>query len=523
MSSLIGNLLSNSNALNVHSLGVQTAGNNIANVNDPAYARQRVNMRDSGNYLVGTSVQQRGIEALGIEHIRNSVLDNQILREAMRTASYGAEADLLSQLEASVNDIIDRQDLVDSLNGNKSENLDSGGIATALDDFLNTFAELASTPSSEPIREVLFERAFTLLDQFNIADQRLVQLDEYIGDRIYDEVAEVNELLNDFAALNKKIAQFEAQKGIMAPDLRDQRVETLEKLAQFIEFDVEPSGINPSMLDLKVRNDTGTGKDNFTKLVTGASVNGELAFDEFVLGANGQPVANANGTFTPQNKLVFLEIGTQKEVGLNIKGGSLAGAVDVKHNKLVALKSDFDTLASSVVSSVNKAYQGDPAVATNLIFDSTGITAATIKLDNSLVSTTTLASGEVQSFYDISKLKTSNDVNGGNELAVAIGELVSQKTIGVQAGNQNSGMTFSKFISQFSARVGSEVQSAQGMVESQETVTQFLTSQRESYSGVSIDEEMTDLLRFQRAFQGTSRVISTLDQMLQQVVAGLIR
>lgn len=511
MSNLIGNLLTNANALNVHSLGVQTAGNNISNVNDPAYARQRVLLRDGGDYQIGTSVQQRGIEALGIEHIRNSVLDAQLLSEQMTSASYEEQAQLLSQLETSINDIIDRQDLVDTLDGNKSENLDSGGIATALDDFLNTFAELASDPGSESIKEVVFERAQILVDQFNLAYDRLTSMDETIGDQIYDQVDEVNSLLDEIAEINRQIAQFEAQEGIMAPDLRDQRQEYLEELAQYMDFETSVSGINPSMIDIKARNTTGTGPTAYTTLISGGSVNGELAYEEFA----------ADG-ITPLNKVYFRELGSTTDVELKLAGGAIHGALEVKTDNLVKLEADFDTLASAIVSKVNTAYQGDPADVTNAFFNATGITAATIAIDSSLISTTT-ANGQTWSYYDVNKLKTTNENNGGNDLALAIGELVSTKTIGVDTTVANSGSTFSEYIAQFSARVGAEVQGAEMAVENQAIVTNFLTTQRESYSGVNLDEEMADLLRFQRAFQGTSRVISTLDQMLQQVVAGLIR
>lgn len=522
MSSLIGNLLSNANALNVHSLGVQTAGQNISNVNDPSYARQRVVLRDGGNYQAGTRVQSRGIEALGIEHIRNNVLDEQILREAMNTSSYQAQYDLLEQLQVSVNDIIDRNDSIDTLDGNDNENLDSHGIGTAIDDFLNAFSELASTPDSEAIKETLFERMQIVVDEFNLAAERLSELDVFIANQIEDEVQEVNILLDEIAELNSKIARFEAQEGIMAPDLRDQRQESLEELAKYIDFETLTSGVNPAMIDVRVRNAANplATTETYSTLISGGSVNGEIVYQEF------------DEDDLAVNQMLFRPLDSDEDIKLNLNGGSIDGAIQVKDVNLVQLQSDFDTLASSLVASVNSAYQGDPAGvyynAANELFnpDPTGtgaaITAANIALSDTLVSTEVI-NGETYSYYDVEKLVTSNNPLGGNELANAIGELVDTKTIGVIAGEEDSGMTFRQYIAQFSARVGAEVDSASGALDNQQTVEAFLTTQRESYSGVNIDEEMTDLLRFQRAFQGTSRVISTLDQMLQQVVAGLIR
>ena len=510
MANLIGNLLSNANALNVQKLGVETAGQNISKANDPSYARQRVLFRDGGNFKSGTRVQSRGIEALGIEHIRNQAIDNQITREQMQTSSFEEQQKLLSQLEASINDIIDRENPVDTLDGNKSENADSDGIASALDDFLNTFAELASEPGSEPIRETLFERAQVLVDQFNLASDRLQDLEEGIGDRIDQQVQDTNDVLGEIAELNRKIARTETQEDQMAPDLRDQRQESLEELAEFIDFETDTSGANPKMIDIQVRNTTGNGQDNFSTLVSGGNVNGELEFEEF------------NENDDPVNRILFREANGDQAIPLRINGGSINGALNVKTNNLVKLQSDFDTLASSVVANVNTAYQGDPPNPDNLFFDPENNAAADISFDESLFTTETI-NGEQNTFLDIENLQVTNSPNGGNELAKAVGDLVGEKTIGTNAADPDTGSTFRQFIARFSSRVGSEVESANSNVENQEKVNEFLSRQRESISGVSIDEEMTDVLRFQRAFQGTSRVISTLDQMLQQVVAGLIR
>ena len=83
--------------------------------------------------------------------------------------------------------------------------------------------------------------------------------------------------------------------------------------------------------------------------------------------------------------------------------------------------------------------------------------------------------------------------------------------------------TFTEFIAGVTTRVGNEVVSTEEKLNNQEAIDEFLQMQRQSHSGVNLDEELTNLLQFQRSFQGTSRVINVLDSLLELVVSGLVR
>ena len=119
-------------------------------------------------------------------------------------------------------------------------------------------------------------------------------------------------------------------------------------------------------------------------------------------------------------------------------------------------------------------------------------------------------------------IRTTETVNGGeNEIAQAVADAADQ-THSAGAGDSID-ETFSDFHSQLISRVGGELASADNRVTDQESVQKMLAGRRESISGVSLDEEMADLLRFQRAFQASARVMRTIDEMLELVVTGLIR
>lgn len=487
MSNLIGNLLSNSQALNVQSYALETTGKNLANVNNPDYARQRVTLRDGINYRANGQTHSLGLEALGVEHIRNSILDQQIMNEKMERNKLEEKADLLYNLETQLNEFISSSSNIETLEGSTALETDPGTISKAIDDFFNAFNELAALPDSYQQKILALQEADNLAAEFNLASGRLTEMDDLVGDRIEDHVQEVNDILGSIAQLNKEITRFEAKNGVFAPDLRDERQAALEELAEYIDFDVKENPTRNNMLDVIAKDDSAPPAEVF--LVTGDRAETDLYYDE---ASETIKVETPNG---------------QPDINLTIKEGAIGAALDVKTYSVPQLRAELDALANGIVTTVNAAY--DPNNTGRELFESTGISIATMALDASFINAAD------NSLIPDNLLVTDN-AGGGNELALAIGDLISDTSI-------MNGQSFAEYTSGVAARIGNEASNVQNDLDNQKIIDDYLRTQRESHSGVSIDEEMTDLMRFQRSFQGTSRVINVIDQMLEVVVAGLGR
>src|SRR5471032_844420 len=102
MSGLFGSLNSSVNALNAQSLAVDTAGKNLANVNNPNYARQSVVFGDLGTVQTPTGPESMGLQALGVEQIRSAVLDGQVRNEASQAAFYQTQQSAYQQAQAGL-------------------------------------------------------------------------------------------------------------------------------------------------------------------------------------------------------------------------------------------------------------------------------------------------------------------------------------------------------------------------------------------------------------------------------------
>src|SRR5690606_2337274 len=119
-------------ALGAHSRAIETTGRNLANVNNPAYARQRVTFGDRGSIETPQGTVSMGLQALGLTHIRDGLLDQQVLREIALSAAHRAEQAGYQRAQAGLG-----QGVAGSTGVGGVSSTTDHGIAAALDDFFN--------------------------------------------------------------------------------------------------------------------------------------------------------------------------------------------------------------------------------------------------------------------------------------------------------------------------------------------------------------------------------------------------
>jgi flagellar hook-associated protein 1 len=463
MSGLFASLNSSVKALNAHSRAIETTGKNLANVNNPAYARQRVVYGDRGTVQTPQGAQSLGLEVLAVQQVRDSLVDRQLLRELSLGGSYTAEQSAYQRAQAALGETIDRASETDT------------GIGAAMDDLFGAFQSLSSRPTDAGERASLIQKASILTDRFQLADTRLAQVQADLNAQVATDVDDVNRLLETIAELNTQIGRFEITQPGSAVDLRDQRQARIEELAGKINFNLV---------------DAGNGQVNVV-VRDSASANVVL-LDRGVVTA---PVT-FNGTALS---------GGSPAVTLAPASGSIQGALAARDGAVQNLRDDLDRLASQIVTSVNAAY--NPTGLTGNFFEAAGLTAGTIALDSTLSATSLKAS--------------DGGAAGDNTVALAVAAL-SGRRFSTAGGDAFDG-TLGGFYSQTVASLGQALAGANARAEDQAAITELVRGQRDSVSGVSLDEELADLTRFQRAFQASSRVFSIVDDLLNEVVNRLGR
>lgn len=466
MSGLYSSLSSTVKAINAHGRALETAGKNLANVNNTSYARQRVVYGDRGSVATTMGATSLGLEVLGVEQIRDSLIDRQVMREISLKSSFEAEQSGYQRAQAGLGQTIS------ATGGTEATSSSANGLGAALDRLFSSFQTLASSPTDIGARQALLQNASLLSERFQTADTRLAQVQADLDSQISSDVDTVNTLLDTIASLNGQIGRFEITAPGSAVDLRDQRQAKLEELAA--KLPIELHDTTGSQVQVVVKDAAGAD----VVLVDLTSVPGRVAFDGTQVTAGTPPVA-----FAPSS-------------------GSIKGSLSARDGAVQTLRSNLDLIARQLVTSVNAVY--NPTGTTGNFFKATGVSAGTVSLDPT-VTTSTLKAGD-------------SGAAGDNTIALAVSQLVSRQFSTSGTPPDLIDGTLGNFYGNAVSDLGQALAGANSRVEDQTNIERLVRTQRDTVSGVSLDEEMADLMKYQRAFQASSRVFAVIDELLDGVV-----
>lgn len=466
MSGLYSSLSATVKAINAHGRALETSGKNLANVNNTSYARQRVIYGDRGSVVTPTGVQSLGLEVLGTEQLRDSLIDRQLMREVSLKSSFEAEQSGYQRAQAGLGQTIS------ATGGTEATSSSANGLGAALDRFFSSFQTLAASPTDLGARQTLLQNATILTDRFQSADGRLAQVQADLDSQISNDVGTVNTLLSAIAALNGQIGRFEITSPGSAVDLRDQRQAKLEELTAKLPIELHDS--TGSQVQVVLKDPSGSD----VVLVDLATLQGSVAFDGTRITA-GLP---------PQT--------------VSLASGSIKGALTARDGAVQAIRSNLDLVARQLITSVNELY--NPTGATGNFFRATGLTAGTIAIEPGVTTVSLKAS--------------DGGAAGDNTVALAISALANRQFSTTGTPPDLIDGTLGGFYGNAVSDLGQALAGANSRVEDQTNIERLVRSQRDAVSGVSLDEEMADLMKFQRAFQASSRVFSVIDELLDGVV-----
>ncbi|MFZ4817997.1 MAG: flagellar hook-associated protein FlgK [Limisphaerales bacterium] len=460
-------------ALAAQRQGVEVAGHNLANVNNSAYARQRVSIQSTASSDGFTDPVGSGAEVVAIRQIRDQILDGQVIAEGGVSGSLEAQQRALKTAQSLLGQSIDRGNT--GAGGTSAADGVGGGqqLAAGLTDFFNSFASLAAQPASMPEREITLRRAAALAAQFPALDNRLSTLGTQLDESLDTDLKSANALLSDIARLNGQISRTEAVSGGSANDLRDQRQAKLESLSEVIGFDsIEASDGSVGIVVGGVSLVTSDVREKTLETFTNVT---------------GDRMIRASGTTD----------------ALVITSGRVHGTLDARDGGLKNLRSGINDLAKSLIDEVNALHTAGFALdgSTGRAFF-LGSSAADIRVNQALL--------DNPSSLQVSGSATAR---GDNRVAKALSQLGNQPIAALDG--QTLGNAYNRIV----GRLGEDLSSVNQQLADQKVVAELLKGQRDSVSGVSIDEEMADLTRFQRGYQASAKLINTIDEMMDTTLS----
>lgn len=561
MTDIYGVLNIGNKALLVQQKGIYVTGNNIANINTPGYTRQRLNM--SNDFPVDSSIGPvgTGVRAIEVERIYQRFLGLQINNETQGLGKWEANKDMLERVEM----IFDESE--------------GYGLSQVMNEFWNAWQDLTNNPSGPVERSVLVAKSEMLAETFSKNHQDLQTVQGDIDTMIKGSLDDINLLSEKIVSLNQKIIQMESG-GDTANDYRDQRDQLLNDLSELIDinsFESDNGGVTVSVgsgqplvegtnlyrlstqvnafgnqnivwqdaanntvditenisggklkgwlnaRDLDIRNYLNR-LDNLAQSLmeevntvhaSGYGLDGSTGNDFFTGAATASGILDAALTITA-------EAGGAGNIAITLVSGGTAGSEAVTTDPVtgdirIAIEDGVSTQgqiaaalqAHSAISSAVAAAPGSLwtlGSGTDAVTLSGGSSADNMQVNPAIVLNDQLLAA-AESFDTI-----PGDKPGDNGNAIAIANL---KTAMTMDGNT---ATFDASYESYIGDIGNAVQQAASYYGHQDQMVAHLENYRESISGVSIDEEMVNLVKFQNAYQAAAKLITTADEMMQTVL-----
>jgi flagellar hook-associated protein 1 len=450
---------------------IEVSGENIANVNTEGYSRQQVIMVNGPVPNTNGTAIGTGVQIQTVRRAYDATLQQQIVGSTTSYQQSLAKETALNQIEPSFNE------------------LTSDGLGKAVDNFFGSWQDLSTNPQGTAERQSLLSNAQILIDTFHQVNTNLTNVASGANSALTGIAADVTDNAKNLALVNLQIISTNAVGG-STNTLLDQRDLLMQKLSEKV-------GITTS-----VQSD---GTASVTLAGGGALVSGTQYATLYT---------NANASVPPSNNVLLSGLGnpppaqaplTDQPVTATV-GGQLGGTLQVRDTIVPGYLSKLNDMAKQMVVAVNAQQQAGYALDgtnNNKFFDSAKVTSANIALDSTLTA---------------NKIAAGAGTNSGDNInALAVAAIQNNSSIPFSSG----GATFDDYYNSLMSGVATDTKGATSSTAQGAAFLQQLKTLRSSNSGVSLDEELTNLTKYQQAFQGSAKVLNVATQMLDTIL-GLV-
>lgn len=457
MSSLLGALSISLSALSADQVEVDVTSNNLANANTTGYARRQVILQEQPALASGVLGDiGGGVAATSVESVRDPLLDSRVQQE--------------TQQQSASQEIVSAMQPVQTLftTGN-------GGVSDAMTAFFSSLQSLSTSPTDSTLRATVLTDANNLAGAFQNTASQLTSAQQNLDLGVTQTVGQVNQLTTQLAQVNHQLTTAQAS-GLSGNDLEDQQQNLMSQLSGLIGFSVTQSSEG---LTLTTANGAPlvVGGESFA---LSTAVNSSTGFQD-VLSAQGQDITS------------------------EISAGQLGGIIQARDGNIASILSGLNTLASSFSAAINKVnmagYDAN-GKAGQAMFSVTAGSGAAQSMSVALADPSQIAASSTPPTTTAGSSPTPSDDNNNLLAMINVGE---QPLVNSDTPTQYlSGMVF---------QVGNDVSQAQSESDASSLMLQQLQDEQGSVEGVSTDEEASNLITYQRAYQAAAQVVSVVNEL----------
>ncbi|GGF91535.1 flagellar hook-associated protein FlgK [Paenibacillus abyssi] len=491
---------------------LSTTGHNIANANTAGYSRQVVNMVAArpleGYGLMRSTIPGQtgmGVEFDSITRIREKFIDDQFRNENKNFGNYTIQQDTLEKLEKIVNEPSDT------------------GIRTVISEFFNAWSDLSKAPENADGRKIVREQALALTDAFNHTARSLEDLKIDLTENVDIRVVEMNSILRNIGQLNNEILRIEGL-GDDANDLRDQRDLMTDELSKMVNIRVEDlstgyqitmggttllQGFVPVPVDRDLIEGAFASGDLNSGEVFGMITSRDRYVQGYIDDLNSLANTLANGEF-----VVTIPAGSVLPDGTEVDGVVYSGTVADR-----TLSSDLTATVKGLngLHQLGYNFSSDP-VGLPFFTDSTGgsgnLTALNITLNKELADNPTKIAASMRVTDESG---TEEVVKGNNTLAVLFSQARDFR-FNFGTSTETNMNTIDSYFRSIVGELGVQAREANRQLANSKTLIDQVDARRQSVSGVSLDEEMANMIKFQHAYNAAARNMTVIDETLDRII-----
>jgi len=565
-------------SLYVGAAGIRTAqtalditANNLVNIDTKGYVREQVLFTDDTySFFQGAAVSDQykgsGVKIADVIHTRDMFLDKAFRSENSRYAFYAASYDAVTEVE----------DFLQEATGT--------AFSEALNDLYVAFQEYSKDPSDTVNQNLVVQKASLFLTREQNLYQGLAKYQSTINTKIRDDVTRINDLAEQIHDLNLKIERIEAGKTETAMDLRDQRdhaVDELSKLANITCVETVEGVYHIKLEDKDFIDDfniypMALHTDTVTGFVTPYWPHlSDTTNDDYYPVYNLANISAAHNTDKGEVKALLLARGNTRGTWYDMDGltqeqyeKGLANSV------MMNSEAELDTLTHTIITAINdllsplKTYDGaditgvdkDGKIVTikagmriadtenTAVGSDKEIPARELFVRRGIERYTEVTLGDGSKMYvyneedksDFSKVYTTRSLEINQELVenrTLLSHLTQNNAIDYELGNKLTAIwedssytlnpsdrtpcTFTGFYTKYVGEVANVGSIYRTTSQSLQNTSETIDNNRQAVIGVSSDEELTNMIKYQQAYNASSRYINVLSEMIEHLLSAL--
>ena len=536
---LMGSFYVGNSGLQTSQNALNTTAHNITNADTKGYVRQQTLLGDKDYNTLsvnvsGISNKQTGLGVTyqEVRQVRDVFLDRTYREESGRLSFYSTEYDAISEVETLLGE------------------LDGASFEESINDLWVSVQELSKDPSSSVVQGLFMQRAYAFVTDAQAVYQGLCNYQDNVNDEIKVTVDKMNEIGHKIWDLNEQIRKIENGGIEHANDLKDQRNDLLDELSSYASIEYS----NDVMGNVLVKLEGHTFVSATTVNEIGTQVEETTGFYDVFWKDNAQRTADVNGNehYLTENAQVFdkeqeissmldTDIGKLKALVIT-RGDHRADYRDcegenfdkISNSIVMTVQSEFDKLIHSVVNAINgtlkEAFdEGDG----NYMSDGNG---NALQIFHRKVADVTDAEDLTRSetLFSVANLVINEDlmqtptklgfVKPDGQVDYATSDKLKQLfedmdyTLNPTA---NSKLSIKGFYSALVSQIANDGSVIKNVRDNEQLTVDATESARQQIIGVSTDEELSNMIRYQNAYNANSRYINVINEMLEHLLNAL--